>query len=76
MTHLALLLLLQADPAEAILDRVRAARPADEALAVYRHDWAPTFDDALARAAKERRPVFLVVVTNITAGTRFYNGQT
>lgn len=73
---LILALALQVDPAAArVLEKVRAARPSDDALAVYRHDWAPTWEEARARALKEKRPIFLVVNTNISGPTNFYSGH-
>jgi hypothetical protein len=47
-----------------VLARVEAARPSPEELAIYSLDWAPTLAAAKERAAKEKRPVFLVFVTN------------
>jgi hypothetical protein len=47
-----------------VLDRYRAARPEARDLAIFRLDWAPTLKDARAKAARERRPIFLIVVTN------------
>lgn len=70
------LLAAQGDPAVArVLEKVRAARPSDEALAVYRHHWEPTWEEARDRARKEKRPIFLVVNTNITGPTNFYSGH-
>lgn len=73
---LILVLAFQVDPATArVLEKVRAARPSDDALAVYRHDWAPTWEEARARSRKEKRPILLVVNTNITGPTNFYTGH-
>lgn len=47
-----------------VLEKFRAIRPHEEDLAVYGLDWAPTLKEAKARAAKEHRPVFLIIVTN------------
>jgi hypothetical protein len=33
-------------------------------LAIFQLDWTPTLKDAKAKAAKERRPIFLIVVAN------------
>lgn len=54
-------------------DRVK---PDAKALAFYSLDWATDLKAALARANKERRPVFLIANTNITAGCNFYSGHT
>ncbi len=47
-----------------VLDKYRAAMPAKEALTVYCLDWAATFEEAKERAANEKRPILLIVVTN------------
>lgn len=53
-----------------ILDAFKAARPADADLAVFKLDWSASLDDAKARAAKEKRPVLLIVTTQTKdAGT-------
>ena len=55
--------------------RFVAARPVGAALAFYSMDWAPDLAAAQARARKERRPVFFIFVTNISAATSFYQGH-
>ncbi|MBI2923927.1 MAG: hypothetical protein HYY18_22945 [Planctomycetes bacterium] len=52
----------QSPPAKDTLERFRQLRPGDEDLAMYRLDWAPSFEAAQRRAAKEKRPVLLVVI--------------
>jgi len=47
-----------------ILDKYRLFRPADKDLAIFQLDWMPTVKDARERAAKEQRPILLLVVTN------------
>jgi RNA polymerase sigma factor (sigma-70 family) len=47
-----------------VLDKFRAARPDAKDLAIFQLDWTPTLKDAKAKAAKERRPIFLIVVAN------------
>src|SRR5262249_22782919 len=47
-----------------VLDKYRAFRPDDKGLAIFQLDWVPTLKDAKAKAAREKRPIFLVVVTN------------
>jgi hypothetical protein len=49
---------------QAVIDRYRAAVPAEEDLAVYRLDWAPSLDAAVEKAGREQRPILLIVVTN------------
>ena len=55
-----------ADQAEvkSILDKFQSVRPQETDLALYQLDWMPTLKAAKERAAKEERPIFLVVVTN------------
>lgn len=55
--------------------RFVAARPTGAALAFYTMDWAPDLSSAQARAKKEKRPVFFIFVTNISAATNFYVGH-
>ena len=47
-----------------ILDKYRRFRPADKDLAIFQLDWVPTLKEARERAAKEQRPILLLVVTN------------
>ena len=47
-----------------ILDKYRRFRPADKDLAIFQLDWVPTLQQATQRAARERRPILLLVVTN------------
>lgn len=44
------------------LDRFQELRPGDDALAMYRLDWASDLAEAQKRASKEKRPVLLVVI--------------
>jgi hypothetical protein len=52
----------QDEGAKQILARFDAIRPSANELAMYRLDWAESLDNALQRAAAERRPVFLIVI--------------
>jgi hypothetical protein len=47
-----------------VLDQYRLFRPADKDLALFQLDWVPTLKEARERAAQERRPILLLVVTN------------
>jgi hypothetical protein len=47
-----------------VLDQFRAARPDAKDLAIFQLDWTPTLKGAKARAAKEQRPILLIVVEN------------
>jgi len=48
--------------AKRILAGYQALRPAARDLAMYRLDWAESLDVALKRAARENRPVCLVII--------------
>ena len=50
--------------ARGIEERFKALRPADRELAIFGLDWESDLEAAKARAAKERRPIFLIVVRN------------
>ena len=50
--------------AQWVLDKFRSVRPQAADLAIYQLDWVPTLKAAKERAARENRPIFLVVVTN------------
>jgi hypothetical protein len=67
--------LLQDPEPDRILDRFRAARPSDDALAFYRLRWAPDLAAAKTLAAKEKRPICFLVITNISASDRFFTGH-
>ena len=47
-----------------VLDKFQFIRPQAADLAFYELDWVPTLKAAKERAAKEERPIFLVVVRN------------
>jgi hypothetical protein len=49
---------------KSVLDKFKSVRPQEADLALYQLDWVPTLKAARERAAKEDRPIFLVVVTN------------
>jgi hypothetical protein len=49
---------------KSVLDEFESIRPQAADLALYELDWMPTLQAAKDRAAKEQRPIFLVVVTN------------
>jgi hypothetical protein len=46
------------------LDHFHSVRPSAADLAIYQLDWMPTLKAAKEKAVKEKRPIFLVVVTN------------
>lgn len=68
-------LALQDDEATRILKRWETLRPSDSELSIYRLNWTMPFDEAVVRGAREGRPVFVMFVTNITAGTDFFTGH-
>ena len=49
---------------KSVLDKFESVRPQEADLALYQLDWASTLKAAKEKAAKEDRPIFLVVVTN------------
>ena len=49
---------------KSILDKFQSIRPREADLALYQLDWMPTLKAARERAARQERPIFLVVVTN------------
>jgi hypothetical protein len=49
---------------KSVLERFQSVRPTEADLALYQLDWTPTLKAAKEKAAKEERPIFLVVVTN------------
>ena len=49
---------------KSVLDNFHSVRPQAADLALYQLDWMPTLKAAKKKAARERRPIFLVVVTN------------
>ena len=64
------------DDVNDVLGQFRKAKPDAKALAFYSLDWSPSLKEAQARAKQERRPVFFIANTNITAGCNFYTGHT
>ena len=52
----------QVQQVDRVLEKFDRLRPGDRELAMYRLDWADTLDDALRRAARERRPIVLIVI--------------
>jgi hypothetical protein len=49
---------------KSVLDKFESIRPQEADLALYQLDWASSFKAAKEKAAKEDRPIFLLVVTN------------
>jgi len=48
-----------------ILEKFAAALPQEEALEIYRLDWAPSLPEAKSRAARESRPIFFIATTQL-----------
>ena len=65
----------QAGPEAEILKAYDAARPADHELGVFRLDWADSFNDAKTRAAREKRPIFLVCTTQLKDAGNLRDGH-
>jgi hypothetical protein len=49
---------------QTILAKYRRYRPTDKDLAIFQLDWVPSLKEATQRAAREQRPMLLLVVTN------------
>ncbi len=65
----------QAAEPQDILKAFEAARPADRELGVFELDWAESFKEAKARAAKEKRPIFLVCTTQLKDAGNLRDGH-
>lgn len=63
-------------PVQGILDRFAAAKPKPEQLGFFTLDWEMSLSEAKKRAIKEKRPIFFLLNTNISAGTNFFSGHT
>ena len=48
--------------AKSILQRYEEFRPGDKELAMYQLDWAASLEVAKTRAAREKRPILLVII--------------
>ena len=48
-----------------VLDAYEAARPGESDLGVFKLDWADSLKDARQRAAREKRPIFFVSITQL-----------
>lgn len=69
------LLAAEAAPGDDILAAYEAARPSDREMGVFRLDWADSFKHAKARAAKEKRPIFLVCTTQLKEAGNLREGH-
>ncbi len=65
----------QPPAARAIHEKFAAAKPTAEQLAFFGLDWAPDLTAAKARSAKEKRPIALLTVHNITSACNFFSGH-
>lgn len=59
-----------------VLRQFETAKPTEQSMGFYSLNWVANLADAKARALKEQRPIFLILNTNITAGTNLYSGHT
>jgi len=64
LISLAMAAIVQDDDALKILERFESIRPAEKDLPLCQLDWASGLKEAKERAAREGRPIFLIVVTN------------
>jgi hypothetical protein len=60
----------------ATLQRFADVKPGAEALRFYSLDWVCSLGEAKQRAAAEKRPILVVLNTNITAHCNLYSGHT
>jgi hypothetical protein len=56
-----------------VLEKFESVRPQEAELVLYQLDWMPSLKAAKEKAAREERPIFLVVVTNSFGD--FYTGH-
>jgi hypothetical protein len=56
-----------------VLEKFESVRPQAAELVLYQLDWMPSLKAAKEKAAREERPIFLVVVTNSFGD--FYTGH-
>ena len=52
----------QSDEAKHALADFKSLRPTDDDLVMYRLDWAASFKAGQERAAKEKKPLFVIVI--------------
>ena len=64
LTWLSLTAPLDAQTVDArrILKRFEAARPTERELTMYKLDWASSLNEAMRRAMREGRPIFLIII--------------
>jgi hypothetical protein len=60
----------------ATLRAFEEAKPSEKSLAFYSLDWVCSLAEAKARARTEKRPILVILNTNITAHCNFYSGHT
>ena len=58
-----------------ILSEYDRSLPTKQALSFYSLDWAEDLADAKRRAAKEKRPIFFIMVTNYSGPADFFSGH-
>lgn len=68
-------LAIQNADVDRILKAYEAAKPAEKDLQIYKLDWAPSLDEAKARAAKDPRPILLVCGEQLEDAGSFYTGH-
>ena len=52
----------QDEKVDHVLAKYDRIRPSERDLAMYRLDWVVTLDEAQQRAARERRPIVLIII--------------
>ena len=76
MACLALALQTPDPRVERTLQRFETGKPSAKSLGFFTLDWAMSLKEAKARAKEDKRPILLILNTNITAGTNFFTGHT
>lgn len=61
--------------ASEIVAACQAARPGADELRLYDLDWVEGLPAAVARARRERRPLLVLVVRNISGGGNLFTGH-
>lgn len=54
--------LAQNENVKRVITRYKTIRPRAKDLTMYQLDWADSLEEALQRAARENRPIFLIII--------------
>ncbi|MSR31740.1 MAG: hypothetical protein EXR99_09570 [Gemmataceae bacterium] len=59
-----------------VFKKFEQAKPLPSAMGFYSLDWVCTLPEAKIRAQKEKRPILVILNTNISAHCNLYSGHT